>query len=209
MNSTKSRLFSVCFLLWAIGLYAPAQGVTDVPGQKRNMFATPSWAVKTNLLYDATTTFNLGMEFKVGRHYSFDLSANYNLWTFDNNKKLKHLLVQPELRYWLCEPFYAHFFGLHALYSHYNIGGMRLPLGILPRLDETRYQGDLYGVGLSYGYQWLLASRWSMEFSLGVGYLHLRYKAYKCASCGAYKHTRSRDYLAPTKLGISIIYNIK
>ncbi|MDR0891155.1 MAG: DUF3575 domain-containing protein [Mediterranea sp.] len=209
MRTTTCRLFCICFLLWAIGLRGQAQEVTDALGQKRNLFATPSWVVKTNLLYDATTTFNLGMELKVGKRYTFDLSANYNPWTFDNNKKLKHFLVQPELRYWLCEPFYGHFFGIHALYSHYNIGGINLPFGFLPHLDETRYQGDLYGAGLSYGYHWLLASHWSLEFSLGIGYVHTRYKAYECSSCGEYKHTKYRNYLAPTKVGVSIIYIIK
>lgn len=47
-------------------------------------------AVKTNLLYDATTTFNLGAEFCLAPKWTLDLSANYNPFTFSDNKKWKH-----------------------------------------------------------------------------------------------------------------------
>ena len=43
-------------------------------------------AVKTNLLYDATTTFNLGAEFCLAPKWTLDLSANYNPFTFSDNK---------------------------------------------------------------------------------------------------------------------------
>lgn len=59
-------------------------------------------AIKTNLLYDATTTFNLGAEFALSPKWTLDVSGNYNPWTFSNNKKWKHWLVQPEARYWFC-----------------------------------------------------------------------------------------------------------
>lgn len=56
-------------------------------------------AVKTNLLYDATSTINLGTEFGLSPKWTLDVSANYNPWTYSNNKKWKHWLVQPEARY--------------------------------------------------------------------------------------------------------------
>lgn len=59
-------------------------------------------AVKTNLLYDATTTMNLGVEFGLSPKWTLDVSGNYNPWTFSKNKKWKHWLVQPEARYWFC-----------------------------------------------------------------------------------------------------------
>ncbi|MGL5261004.1 MAG: DUF3575 domain-containing protein, partial [Bacteroides sp.] len=77
-------------------------------------------AIKTNVLYDATTTFNLGVEFGLSPKWTLDVSGNYNPWTFDNNKKWKHWFVQPEARYWLCEKFNGHFFGFHAHTGQYN-----------------------------------------------------------------------------------------
>ena len=49
-------------------------------------------AVKTNTLYDATTTLNLGVEVACNKHLSLDISGNYNPWTFSDDKSIKHWL---------------------------------------------------------------------------------------------------------------------
>ena len=77
--------------------------------------------LKTNLLYDATTTPNLGLEARLSEHWTTGLNFALNPWTFSNNKKLKHLLVSPQARYWTCETFTGHFFGANLAYVHYNI----------------------------------------------------------------------------------------
>ena len=56
--------------------------------------------LKTNLIYDAAATVNLGVEFPLGRRWSLDVSGNYNGWTLSDNRKWKHWLVQPEFRFW-------------------------------------------------------------------------------------------------------------
>ena len=40
-------------------------------------------AVKSNLLYDATTTMNLGLEVALARKWTLDIPVNYNPWKFD------------------------------------------------------------------------------------------------------------------------------
>ena len=99
-------------------------------------------AVKTNLLYDATTTMNLGLEIGLGKKWSLDLSGNYNPWKFDDETRLRHWGVQPELRYWLCEKFNGHFLGLHGHYAKYNVGGMSF---LSDNMEHHRYQGHLWG----------------------------------------------------------------
>lgn len=126
-------------------------------------------AVKTNLLYDATTTFNLGAEIGLSPRWTLDLSANYNPFSFSDNKKWKHWMAQPEARYWFCERFNGHFMGLHLLGGQYNVGGVKLPFGIYPSVEDYRYEGYYYGAGLAYGYQWVLGKHWSFEASLGPG----------------------------------------
>ena len=82
-------------------------------------------ALKTNLLYWATTTPNAGVEIALNRKLTLDLSANYNAWTlFPDNMSLRHYLIQPELRYWSCKRFEGHFFGIHALGGKFNIGNV-------------------------------------------------------------------------------------
>ena len=57
-------------------------------------------AVKSNLLYDLTTTFNIGGEIKCDDTHTLNLSVNYNPWNFGGNKKMKHFMLQPEYRKW-------------------------------------------------------------------------------------------------------------
>ena len=104
-------------------------------------------AVKTNLLYDATATINLGAEIGLAPKWTLDLSGNYNGWSFNDNKKWKHWMAQPEARYWLCEAFNGHFFGAHLLGGQYNVGGINLPFGIYDGLKDHRYEGWYVGGG--------------------------------------------------------------
>ena len=83
--------------------------------------------IKTNVLYDATATINLGVEFAVSENWTLDISGNYNGWNFRENRKWKHFLIQPEARYWLCEKFNGHFFGLHAHGGEFNNGNVWTP----------------------------------------------------------------------------------
>ena len=121
-------------------------------------------AVKTNLLYWSSTTPNLSLEFGLGKRTTLDLTGAYNPWTLnkDKNKKIKHWMVMPEFRYWLCERYNGHFFGLHSGYAFYNISGVRIPFQSKSTKDH-RYQGWATGLGLSYGYSWILGKRWNLE----------------------------------------------
>lgn len=175
------------------------------------------WAVKTNLLYDATTTFNMGTEIGLGQRTTLDVSGNYNPWTFSDNRKMKHWLVQPEIRYWLCSRFSGSFLGLHAHYAQYNWGGM-LPWGFNDgkmfgikneQMLNHRFEGWLMGAGIGYGYHWILGKRWSLESEIGIGYAHLKYDKYPCEKCGEKINTEHKNYFGPTKVSISLIYMIK
>lgn len=97
------------------------------------------WRLKTNLAYWATTTPNIGVEKRLSDHWSLDLSTGWNPFTFRKNKKLKHIAIQTEMRYWLGSPFLGHFYGANLLYSHYNAGGVHLPLGLFPNLKKHRF----------------------------------------------------------------------
>lgn len=56
-------------------------------------------AVKSNMLYDVTSTVNVGMEFALSSRWTFDISGNYNGWTLSHDRRWKHWAVQPEARY--------------------------------------------------------------------------------------------------------------
>lgn len=169
--------------------------------------------IKTNLLYGGyTLTPNIGLEIGLGKRTTLDISGGYNRFNLDgaknNNKKLVHWMVQPEFRYFLCEKFNGHFFGVHALYSQYNIGGHELPMLFGKGSKDYRHQGWAAGAGLSYGYQLMLGRSWNLEFNLGVGYAQLQYDKYDCPKCGAKVGTETKHYFGPTKAGVSLIWII-
>ena len=96
------------------------------------------FALKTNVLYWAAATPNLGMEVALSPKFTLDLSGAYNPWTYKDDKKMRFWLAQPEVRYWFCEKFEGHFIGIHAHGAQY-FGGF----------CEKRYDGYLAGGGVS------------------------------------------------------------
>ncbi len=166
-------------------------------------------AIKNNLLYDATVTPNLALEIAMSRKMTLEMAAGLNFFDFSDNKKIKHFLVQPELRWWTCDLFNGHFFGLHGHVAQFNVGGWDIPVGRLKTFRNNRYQGYLYGGGLSYGYQWLLRPRWNLEASIGGGYARIHYEKYPCTTCGTKLDEGHTNYLGVTKAAVSLIYIIK
>ena len=119
-------------------------------------------ALKSNLLYDATTTMNLGLEFGLARKWTLDVPVNYNPWKPDNGRRLRHWGIQPEVRYWFCEKFRRTFIGVHGHYADFNVGGFPDWSFISENMQNSRYQGYLYGGGVSVGHSWILKKRWSI-----------------------------------------------
>lgn len=176
--------------------------------------------VKTNALYWATATPNVGFEFALGDRWTFELAGGYNPWTLNSEKnvKAKHFLVTPEFRYWFCESFNGHFIGINGNYTQFNVGGILIPElfykvdsnGIfLDNLQHSRSEGWAAGAGITYGYAWPISRRWNMEFTLGVGFWYSEYDRYESRPCGLFHESNIRKVLGPTDLGISFIYLIK
>lgn len=166
-------------------------------------------AIKTNLAYWATTTPNLGMEFALGKKSTLEISGGFNPFEFSDNKRFKHWLVQPEYRWWFCETFNGHFLGVHAHGAQFNVGGWDIPIGRLDVFKDKRYEGYLYGGGISYGYQWVLTNRWNFEFNIGAGYARIHYDEYPCKDCGPKQDEGNYNYWGVTRVGLSFIYFIK
>lgn len=162
-------------------------------------------ALKTNIIYWGTTSPNAGIEIGIGQKFSVDMWAAYNAWKFRNGMILNFYLVQPEIRYWLCRKYEGHFVGLHGHYGHFNFGLMPF----IPNLQKHILRGDLYGGGLTYGYHWALSDHWGLEAMIGAGFAYMDYKKYRCEGCAEPAGSYTRNYIGPTRLGVSIIYFIR
>lgn len=167
--------------------------------------------IKTNAVYWGILTPNVALEFPLGRKLTTDWHFLYNPWTFSDNRKMKMMAVQPELRYWLCERFNGHFLGAHLVGGIYNIGNINTGFKLLGTdfgsLKDYRYEGWMAGVGIGYGYQWLLSRRWSLEAEIGLGYIFTRFDQFECVHCGnRIKNNEPHHYLGPTKAVLNLIY---
>lgn len=173
----------------------------------RNLY----WNLKTNLLYAATLTPNLGLEISWGTQLSLNITGSYNPWNRKgkkgDNDKIVHWMAQPELRYWFCEPTGGHFIGIHAIVTKYNIGGHKF----FHIFDKGyRYEGWGVGGGFTYGYSWFLSKKWAIEGFLGIGVVRLGFdKSNNRIWCCTKSEHFTKTYFGLTKVGISLIYNIK
>ena len=168
-------------------------------------------AIKTNVLYDLTATINAGVEIGLAPRWTLDISGNFNAWDMKEDKKWKHYLVQPEVRYWFCDRFMGHFLGIHAHGGQVNFGGIKNGIDFLgsnfSNLSDRRYQGWFAGAGVAYGYAFVLGRHWNLELELGVGYAYTKYDVFECSGCGRKVESGlSHHYVGPTKLALNLVY---
>ena len=166
--------------------------------------------IKTNILPDIALSPNLGFEFGLAPKWSLELVGEVNFWTV-NDHKWKHWLAEPEIRYWLCDRFAGHFFGLHVIGGQYNFGNIKNGIKFLgsdfSKLSDYRYQGWAAGAGIAYGYAWILGEHWNLEAEIGIGWLYTRYSKFNCADCGKkLESNRPHNYVGPTKLALNFVY---
>lgn len=198
------RILIIFFLLLISGISVNAQRI----------------GVKTNALYLATSTPNIGLEYAFADRFSLELEGGYNPWTLDSdrNMKAKHFLVSPEVRYWFCESFNGHFIGINANYTLFNLSGVDVPAVffssarsamVLEDLKNRRSEGWAAGAGLTYGCVWPIARRWNLECTVGLGYWYTDYDKFESRKCGLFQEHVSHGAFGPTALGISFIYLIR
>ena len=106
--------------------------------------------------------------------------------------------VQLGGRYWFYESFVGHFLGQHLTYVGYDLGSR-----------TKRYKGHAYGLGVSYGYAWMLSKRWNIALEAGIGLFHTEDTRHD-PTVSDWEDECIYRYrcwtLAPTKLEVSFSY---
>lgn len=167
-------------------------------------------AIKTNVLSLAALNANAGVEIGLAPRWTLDLTGDYNALS-TRESKWKHLLFQPEARYWFCNRFAGPFIGIHALGGVYNIGNIDTDLHFCGAdfsiLKDHRAQGWTAGAGIAYGYTWVLSKHWNLEAEIGAGYLYTRYDLYECNDCGRRtEQDLHHHFIGPTKAAVNLVY---
>lgn len=171
-------------------------------------------AIKTNLLYDATITPNIGLEVPTFKKQTAQLFYGLNAWQFADGKQAKHWMLMPEYRWWMCAPMSGHFVGVHAFGGQFSAANLNLPVpgaffggdNLGRELRQHRYEGQFLGAGFTYGYQWILSRHWNLEAEAGVGYAHAWYRKYPHCECSNLQKKGGTNYVGLTKLGLSLMY---
>ena len=230
----KLSIVGACLLMVSAGLYAQTPTTSTIPETQNK---TPNEVVvKNNLIYDATLTPNITVEAPLSHRLSTQLTLGFNPWTFHDNKKLKHMLIMPELRLWNDSTYYGTFYAVNAFYSHYNVSGIDLLLW--KDTKNYRYQGDAVAIGASIGHRWnflrrdrdlrkagfyqgeyynslsrdgqrlyMRPSRWALEAEVGVDVGYAWYEKFDCFHCGSSYGKDDKPFLVP-KLALSVLYRI-
>ncbi|MBR1871737.1 MAG: DUF3575 domain-containing protein [Bacteroidales bacterium] len=171
-------------------------------------------ALRTNLFYAGSATPNLGIEIPVGKHFTLGANAGVKPWPRwllsdwdrENPKKWRHLLIAPEARFWFKNVYDGLFIGTDLVYTHYNVGSVKFPLGLYPYVRDHRLQGDFYGLGLFVGYSWWLSDHLRLELEAGAAAGYNSATVYDCAYCGA-EIGKERGPVIVPKLGLNLSYN--
>lgn len=200
----------LCILLPGAVAAASVQTTDSVSVSKQYRYEITDWrlGLKTNLLADAVLPANLGMEFELAKHFSFEVTGGFSqtnvLFPCEDTRVYG---FTPELRYWPKKALRkGHFFGLHSNVVWFTT---KWDDGLIYQNISDR--DPAWSVGLTYGYLLGLGKkdRWGLEFFLGAGYGQYVRKVGQWNEKDArwYKvDIQDKRYLGLTRGGINLIY---
>lgn len=183
------------------------------------------FALKTNLLFDAATLFNIELEVPIGRHFSILGEWTFPFWgglgnrggvapipLYSEKYTLQMLSAGVELRYWFkrrdkmndkaqrwgdYNPLCGWFVGPYIGRGVYDF-----------QLGKDGIQGDFYtAIGVSGGYAHPIGKYFHMEYSIGVGYMQTQYKHYTpMDGHKVYQYDGKYTWIGPTKAKVSLVW---
>ncbi|MGN0188448.1 MAG: DUF3575 domain-containing protein, partial [Candidatus Cryptobacteroides sp.] len=182
--------------------------------------------LKTNLLFDALTAVNIGVEVPFARRFSVNAHLTFPWWTggpYGNKYALEILSLDGEFRWWFAPKYLnrndpkvqsGRYRQRDALVGHYvgiYAGGGKFDIQAGSRTGC--YQCHNKGVGLSYGYVMPLGRRLNMEFAVSIGYMAIDYQHYVPLEDWSLllkddSKVGTLHYFGPTSLKVNLVYPI-
>lgn len=164
------------------------------------------FAAKTNMLYDALITPNVGVEFNIDKQRRYSVAANwmYAWWKSDPDSWY-HRTYGGDIelrRYFGKQAQERPFTGWHA-----GVYGQMLTYDF--EWGGRGYLGDKWSwaAGISGGWSKAIGKRLNLDFTLGVGYLWGEYQEYlPVDDCYVWQATKNRRWIGPTKAEVSLVW---
>ncbi len=167
-------------------------------GEAKAQTAPYHFALRANLLRWATLTPDLGLEWRINSSWGVLVNGSWTSWSRDDkNRRYALWKVTPEVRYYLGKEKRGY------LGAMYKVGSFNY------KLSDTGKQGDIMGGGISGGYVLRLNNALSMDFSLGLGYIHADYDKYTVIDGVRVRQgNETKNWWGPVSAGISLVWNI-
>lgn len=155
-------------------------------------------ALRANLLRWATLTPDLGIEWRISRSVGIMVNSSYTSWTWnDNHRRYALWEVAPEVRWYLGKEKRGY------IGAMYKIGSFNY------KLSATGRQGDQMGGGITGGYQLKLNNALSLDFNLGIGYIHADYDTYTVVDGVRVRDGKeTKNWWGPVSAGVTLTWNI-
>ena len=155
-------------------------------------------SLRANLLRWATLTPDLGVEWRICPSWGIAVNGSWTSWSW-NDKDRRYALweVAPELRYYIGSEKRGY------VGAMYKVGSFNY------KLSETGKQGDIMGGGITGGYVLRLNNALSMDFSLGLGYIHADYDKYEVIDgVRVRRGSGIKNWWGPVSAGVTLVWNI-
>lgn len=155
-------------------------------------------SVRANLLRWATLTPDIGIEWRINRNIGIVVNGSWTSWSWDDkNRRYALREIAPEVRWYLGRERRGY------VGAMYKAGAFNF------KFSETGKQGNINGCGITGGYQLPLNRALSLDFSLGVGYLHATYDKYNVIDGVRVRSGHERkNWFGPINAGVSLVWNI-
>lgn len=161
----------------------------------RDYCQAQKFGVGTDVISLATGTFNVETSVIVSKKVTLHLPFSWNPFTLRDNYKIKHIAIQPGIRWWFWHGYSEFYLGAHLLTTMFNMA-----------VSNERREGWAGGFSLTCGYAWMLNQRMNLEFEAGGGPIYTEYDKFERETCGDYLGTKKGFIFFPTSLSCSLIF---
>lgn len=169
---------------------------------------TARWSVGVNL-GDAVQfgTISANAQFAVSRHWSVEIWAKYNNWSWNNDLAQERLRqaqmsVSAGTRYWFWNAYSGWWLGARAQWQEYSKGGL---------VSDGKEEGDAFGAVIGAGYSLMLGRRWNLDFGLTAWggakkFVYYESAGERCPTCGKSTDEGVRGFFLPSEAIIAVQY---
>lgn len=154
-----------------------------------------SYSLGVNIAMAAVGTINIDLSKALSQKVTLHIPISWNPVTFNDNKKIKHIMIQPGIRWWKWHSYSGYFGGVNITAVNFNTG-----------VRTYRYYGQGAGITISAGYAKMLSKRWNIEAEAGIYSGWVSYNKYQRELCGDYEGSWQGLKFYPAKISLSLIY---